>query len=159
MRSMDRKEFAPHMKFFAHTRIKRNTAFAMLLVWLFMLASGVANACFLEAPEPHSRVVMGPAGAPSPAHAELIAHPVDSAGHHDEPTSSKESCLKACNDGTNALLKASSAVDHDDPGPAQLVATLWTGPLTLVSASRRVDDWAIPVLGPPLRVRYSRLAL
>ena len=110
---MDRKEFAPHMKFFAHTRIKRNTAFAMLLVWLFMLASGVANACLLEAPEPHSRVGMEPAGATSPAHAELVAHPVDSAGHHDEPTSSKESCLKACNDGTNALLKASSAVVID----------------------------------------------
>ena len=37
------------MKLFPNTRAKRNTAFMVLLVWLFALASGVANACLLEA--------------------------------------------------------------------------------------------------------------
>jgi hypothetical protein len=37
------------MKPFANRRVSRNTAFAMLLVWLFALGSGVANACLLEA--------------------------------------------------------------------------------------------------------------
>ena len=68
------------MKFFAHTRIQRNTAFAMLLMWLFALASGVANACFLEAPEPHFSAVMGSAATTSLAPAEWVARPSASAG-------------------------------------------------------------------------------
>lgn len=36
------------MKFFTETRTKRNTAFVVLLVMLFALASGVANACLLN---------------------------------------------------------------------------------------------------------------
>ena len=147
------------MKFFAHTGIKRNTALAMLLVWLFALASGVANACFLKAPDPHSRAVMGSAATTSPAPAELVARPGASADHHDDSTSTKESCLKVCDDGTHALLKAHSGVDHNDPGPAPLVATLWAGSPPVVSTPRRVDDLAIPILGPPVRARYSRLAL
>lgn len=155
---MGRKAFAINMKSFAH-RIKRNTAFAMLLVWLFALASGVANACFLEVPEPHSRAVTGPAPTTSPVPAEWVARSAGSAGHHDDSTSTKESCLKVCDDRTDALLKASSGVDHNDPGPAPLVATLWAGAQPVVSAPQRVDDLAILVPGPPLRVRYSRLAL
>jgi hypothetical protein len=147
------------MKFFADTRTKRNTAFAMLLVWLFALASGVANACFLEASEPHSRAVKGSSATTSQAPAELVAHLGASAGHHDDSASTKESCLKFCDDGTHTLPKAYSGVDHTDPGPAPLVATLWTASPHVVSAPRRADDLAIPIVGPPLRVRYSRLAL
>ena len=147
------------MKFFADTRAKRNTAFAMLLVWVFALASGVANACFLETPGHHSTVVNGSAATAIEAPAELVAHPVATATHHDDADSNKESCLKVCDDGTHSLTKAYSGVDLADPGPPTLVTTLWTGSMPIVSAPRRVDDPAIPILGPPLRVRYSRLAL
>ena len=147
------------MQFFANTRTKRNTAFAMLLLWLFALASGVANACFLETPESHSRAAKGSAGPASRAPAELVAHLDASAGHHDDSDSTKESCLKVCDDGTHTLPKAYSGVDHTDPGPAPLVVTLWTGLPNVVSAPRRLDDLAIPIVGLPFRVRYSRLAL
>ena len=147
------------MKFFSGTHTKRNTAFAVLLVWLFALASGVANACFLEAPESHSRAVKGSAVTTGHAHAELVAHAGASAGHHDDSDSTKESCLKVCNDGEHTLPNAHSSVDHADPGPAPLVATLWTGSPDDVSAPRRVDDLAIAIVGPPVRVRYSRLVL
>ena len=143
------------MKFFANTRIKRNTAFVVLLVWLFALASGVANACFLETPQSHARQ----AATASHASAELRTHPSASAGHDDDSGSTKESCLKVCDDGTNAVTKAHSGIDHSDPGPAPLVATLWAGSAPVISAPRRIDDLAIPLCGPPLRVRYSRLAL
>ena len=147
------------MKFFANTRIKRNTAFVVLLVWLFALASSVANACFLETQEPHSRAAKASAPPTTHAAAEGLAQLGSNVGHHDDSDSSKESCLKVCDDGTHTLPKAYSSVDHNDPGPAPLVTTLWTRSPHVVSAPRRVDDLAVPIVGPPLRLRYSRLAL
>ena len=155
------------MKLFADTRIKRNTAFVMLLVWLFALASGVANACFLETHEPHSMAARGSATTTSRAPAEqlaelaaeLLAHLGAPGGHGDDSDRSKESCLKVCDDGTHTLPNACASIDHTDPGPAPLVATLWAGSRHVVAAPHRPDDLAIPVVGPPFRVRYSRLAL
>lgn len=146
------------MKFFASTRTKRNTAFAMLLVWLFALASGVANACFLETPESHSAAKESAATA-SHAPAESLGHRGAPAGHDDDADTAKESCLKVCDDGTSAVPKAHSGCDHTEPGPAPWITTLWTGSAHVVSAPRRLDALAIPVIGPPIRVRYPRLAL
>ena len=147
------------MKFFANTRLKRNSAFMVLLVWLFALASSVANACFLETRKLHSAAAKESASPTSHAPAELPAQPGTNAGHHDDSDSTQESCLKVCDDGTHTLPKTYSGVDHNDPGAAPLVTTLWTGSPHVVSAPRRVDDLAVPIVGPPLRVRYSRLAL
>jgi hypothetical protein len=147
------------MKFFANTRIQRNTAFVVLLVWLFALFSSVANACFLETHEPHTLAAKASAPPTPHAPAELFAQLGSHAGHHDDPDSAKESCLKVCDDGTQVLPKAHAGVDHHDPGPAPLVTTLWTGSPHLGSAPRRVGALAVAIVGPPLRLRYSRLAL
>ena len=147
------------MNLLANTRTRRNTAFAMLLVWVFALASGVANACFLETPDSHSRAATGPAATTSHTPGEVAAHLGAPTGHHDDSDSTKESCLKACDDGTNAVPKAYSGFDHTDPGPPPLVTTLWAGSAQLASAPCRLHDMAVPIVGPPLRVRYSRLAL
>jgi hypothetical protein len=146
------------MKFFAHTRSKRRTAFVVLLVWLFALVSGVANACLLETLEMHSTAVKGSAATTTQTPAEWAGHLGAGAGH-DNSDSTKESCLKVCDDGTHTVPNAPSGVDDADPGPAPLVATLWTGSPHVVLAPRRLDDLAIPIAGPPFRVRYSRLAL
>ena len=145
------------MKFFADARTKRNIAFAMLLVWVFALASGVANACFLETPDHHATALKAAAAMANQAPAEL-AH-LDTAGHHDDSNSTKESCLKVCDDGTHTLPKGYSGVDLTDPGPPSLVTTLWTGSLHVVSAPSRVDDLAVSIVGPSIRVRYVRLVL
>ncbi len=147
------------MNFFIHTRVKRNTAFVVLLVWLFALGSSVANACFLETREQHSSAAERSAVTTSQAPAELLARMSTDASHHDESDGSKEPCLKVCDDRTHTLPKAYSGVDHTDPGPAPLIATLWTAFPNVVLAPRRLDDFAIPTVGPPFRVRYSRLAL
>jgi len=147
------------MKFFIHTRAKRNTAFVVLLVWLFALGSSVANACLLETREPHSISAENSAAATSHVPAVLLAQMGTVAAHHDGSDGTRESCLKVCDDRTHALPKAYSGVDHSDPGPAPLIATLWTGSPNVASAPLRPDDLATPVVGPPLRVRYSRLTL
>ena len=135
------------MKFFSNSCTKRNTAFAMLFVWLFALASGVANACLLEAPLTHSHVVT-----------PVTDHDDDHVHDHDSHAS-KAPCLKACDDGSHSLFKQNSGVDQIDPGSAPLITVLWTAAARLVPAPHRMDDLQPPSPGQPFRVRYSRLTL
>ena len=133
------------------TRTLRNTASAVLLVWLLSVAAGVANACLLQTPST-SAVAPGVAVLePGQPHALV--------GHADESDPARESCLKSCDGGTQALPKSQAWVDHSDPGPAPLVTTLWSASTRPVLASRQLDELQVPIVGPPLRVRYARLAL
>jgi hypothetical protein len=149
------------MKPFSSRCTKRNTAFAVLLVWLFALASGMANACLLEAPATHSHAAKDGSSktAHAHAHAGLTGHAGavdDHDGHSDAP---KESCLKNCNDGSNAPVKLQTGFDLTDPGIAPLVAIVWNTATPVVSAPCRLDDLRPVIVGPPFRVRYSRLTL
>ena len=112
------------MKLFSNTCVKRNTAFMVLLVWLFALASGVANACLLEARETHSHV--STAGYSEAAQASVIlpAHAGAVADHVDD-SHFKPPCLKVCDDGTRSFPKQDSTVAQTNPGPALLVLVLW----------------------------------
>jgi hypothetical protein len=147
------------MKPFSNTRAKRNTAFAVLLVWLFALASGVANACLLEVRATHGH------GAATGTSETAVANGI-SAGHvgvvaeHDAaPDSSKAPCLKVCDDGSQSVVKQQITFDLSPPGPALLVAFAWAAAIPVASAPRRMDDLQPSTPGLPLRVRYSRLAL
>ena len=139
------------MRIYSSTRIPRSTAFAVLWLWLFSVAAGVANACLLETPESHANAARVAAVVHGHGHAS---------GHTEDSDAPRQSCLKACDDGTKALPKAQAGVDQTDPGPAPLVATLWAGAAAQpVLALRQLDALQVPLVGPPLRVRFSRLAL
>ena len=69
------------MKLFSNPRAERSTVFMVLLAWLFGLASGVANACLLQAQETHAHSIaaaeffgIAHATAPWPAHAGAVAN-------------------------------------------------------------------------------------
>ena len=150
------------MKFFSNPGNQRNTAFAVLLVWLFALASGVANACLLSVPETHPLVTTAALTNTTNtvlASVELAGHLKANAGHDDDSNIAKAPCLRVCDDGSQSLPKAHAAVDQTDPGPGPLIAILWTASAPVVESARRLDDLQIPIAEPPLRVRYSRLAL
>jgi hypothetical protein len=140
---------------FSNTRVKRSTAFGVLLVWLFAVVSGVANACLLEVPGPHSQA----AGTAGTGHAPIVlaAHTVDD--HDEDSGTSKEPCLKVCDEGSKAPVKLHTGIDLTDPGMAPLVAIVWTAAEPVVSGSLRLVDLQPPIVGPPFRVRYSRLTL
>ena len=148
---------------FSNARTKRNTTFVALLVWLFALASGLANACLLETPGNHLHIAAGHALSAPHAHAndtpvhELIA--LDDDHDADDSDASKESCLKACDDGSNAPTKLHAGIDLTDPGLALLVAFAWHTSTAVASARGRVDELQIPAMGPPIRLRYARLTL
>lgn len=147
------------MKPFQNHRTKRNTAFAMMLVWLFALASGMANACLLESPGTHTHTTKaGHPEAAGPSHA-LAAHSADVDDHDGDSDAARESCLKTCDDGSNAPVKLQISPDLSDPGMAPLVAIVWDSSTSTASMSSSLDDLQPPIVGPPFRVRYSRLTL
>lgn len=145
-----------------NTRTRRTTACVMLFVWLFALTSGVANACLLESRDTHDH------GSPL---AHLFAAGVTShtGGDHAEGTPNddgesdsgptKESCLKACDDGSRSVLKHASSFDLADPGMAPLVAIAWAAEVQLAPVAARVHAVRVPERGPPIRILFSRLAL
>jgi hypothetical protein len=148
------------MKLFSNTRSRRNTAFMVLLAWLFALTSGVANACLLQAPETHAHII-ATAGHPAIADAPALSpgHTGDLAGHHDDSPSFNAPCLKVCDDGSRSLPKHDVTVVQPDPGPAPLVVVLRTAEAPLVAALGNRDDLLPSTQGLSLRVRYARLAL
>lgn len=141
------------MSFFSTSRTKRTTAFVVLLVWLFAVASGVANACLLEEPGPHPHLATGHAPAVLDDDAGVVGD------HHNDSDTSKESCLKVCDDGSKAPVKLHTGFDLTDPGMAPLVAIAWSAAAPVVTGPSPRVDLQPPIGGPPLRVRYSRLAL
>lgn len=147
------------MKLFAKHPHRRSTATAFLLVWIFALVSGVANACLLESSVPHAeRFSSAPVSTVlTPSNVAPFAHSGND--HNEGLEAGKESCLKVCDEGAKIVPTVHSAGDHASPGLSIWTVTLWTGSPLLVSASRRAMDAAIPTVRLPLRVRYARLAL
>ena len=149
-------------KLHLNTRTRRQTVWMMLLVWLFTLASGAANACVLEARGSHSHG--GPTVHLSAMDGELETASGHTAGaaHNDhdidtEPT--KESCLTACDAGAQSLLKQPSSLDSPHLEPAPFAVTAWAAELGASTLVGRAHDLRLAEHGPPVRVLFSRLAL
>ena len=121
---------------------KRHSAWMMVLVWLFTLAAGAANACVLEARASHN-------------------HGADTVyDEHDTDTqSTKQSCLKACDAGAQSLLKQPSSLDSPHLKPVPFAVTAWAANLHVSTLVARAHDWRLPEHGPPVRVLFSRLAV
>lgn len=163
IRRIDRQRPAPAMKPFSNHRAKRSTALMALLVWLLALASGMANACLLEAPGGHSHDAANHASNAHHAHT-LDGHAVtvdgDGDGDDADRDESREPCLKVCDDGASAQVKLQAGVDLTDPGRvAPLNAFTRNTGTSIVSIPNRYEILQVPIVGPPCRVRYSRLAL
>ncbi|MDP1533461.1 MAG: hypothetical protein Q8N44_18610 [Rubrivivax sp.] len=143
----------------SNPRSLRATVVTVLMVWLFALGAGWANACLLEARGTHvdNTGIVGSDGE----HASTV-----SAGHvgavpaHDEaPGLAKAPCQKVCSDGAQTIVKLKPTLDLPAVGMAPALVLDWT-PLATAPA---VLGWArarpTMLSEPPLRIRYARLAL
>ncbi len=146
---MNCPQFESDMTLFSNRRSKRNTACLVLLLWLFALASGVANACLLDAPRTTYQVVMAGSSGTDRA----------ISGHGDFNHSSSTTCLKVCDDNSRSLPKPDSGIDQADPGPAPVVAVLWNAAIPMVPVLRTTAGLQPATAGLPVRIRYVRLAL
>lgn len=155
---INRPRLPTNMNPFSHQRTKHNTTLVALLVWLFALASGMANACLLEAPGKHPHVAAAHSAEPPHTHV-TTGHGAAVDDDVDDQDSSKESCLKACDDGANAQVKFQAGVDLTDPGLAPFVVIAWNAATAVASVSARCEILQVPIVGPPFRTLYSRLTL
>ena len=141
-------------------RTRHTSATAMLLVWMFVLISGVANACLLEAPGAAHAPAMTKSAQHDGGHISLAGHLQNeaSAADEDDAHTSKQPCLKVCDEGSKSLPKKYVAVQID-PGSPIIVAVLWS------SAEPSRLQYRLPASSKqtasllPLRVLYARLAL
>ena len=156
---------ATYMNLFASTRTRHRVAFAVLLVWLFAVASGVANACLLEAsdgspaPGVHNHPAMAASAASGAPTAVPAGHFEAGHGHDDDTRAAAPPCLKVCDEGSTALLQPQAPVDLSDPGMAPLVAVVWNPAAPGASGPCWRVDAQPPPAGPPIRDRYCRLAI
>ena len=147
------------MKLFSNSHARRSIVLMVLFSWLFVLTSGVVNACVLQARETHSHVIgfaPGLADVPAallPSHAGLLT------GRGDDSQNSKAPCLKACDDGSRALSKQNETAAQPDPGLAPLLVLLWSVVAPATATLDPMGEAQPPMPGLPIRVRYSRLAL
>ena len=161
---MSSSPYVPSMKSFSNKRTRRNTAVAALLVWLFALSSGIANACLLEAPTKHSHSHTHSHAAKAGseldhAHVGVTEHSAAVASDEHHADVPKDACLKVCDDGLKATVKLQTSSDLLDPGMPPVVGIVWNTATPVASAPSEMDDLPPPMAGPPFRVRYSRLAL
>jgi hypothetical protein len=148
------------MTHFFTIRINRTRACAMLLVWMFALMSGVANACLLESPGAAHASAAIQFTKHDQKHVNLAGHIHTEAGSSDaeDAHTSKQPCLKLCDDNSKSLPKK-SAISQIDPGSAPINAELWS------SADSKRLQFKLPIISKhaasllPLRVLYARLAL
>lgn len=140
---------------------KRSIALTMLLVWVFALLSGVANACLTEPRgEPaHAGTHASQADHPSPG--AVQPHAADQAQHGEHPD--KAPCQKSCDASSQTLLKQLPKFDTPDlqalvPATHGQASDLHMAPAALVRAALAAVA-AVPPPSPPPRVQFSRLAL
>lgn len=157
--SMNRHQPAPDVKPFSTNRTKRNAAFFAMLVWLFALVSGVANACLLEARGSSPSIASAGAITTADAPAMVAGDASAVAGHGHDSDTSKAPCLKVCDDESRSLPKQESGAAQTDPGPAPLFTVLWIAATGVGAPPVRVDDLHPLASGLPLRLRYVRLTL
>ena len=141
--------------------IYRNSALVMLLVWIFGLASGFANACLFEQPGTHLHAAITiPAEAHAANYHSLKAHQHTEVlpDAEDESQATEQLCPNVCDDSSRSLPKVYSS-SQIDPGPPVVVAVLWSATAPDQLQHHQPNDAQRVTSSLPLRVRYARLAL
>lgn len=151
---------AIHMKPLSTTRYKRNSAIALLLLWVF----AIANACVLEPLAIDARFTTGDPSIISAGDAGFTLavksdYFIASASDGTGSKGSGGPCLEASGFGPVSAIgiQSSAGFDQPDVSPLAVVLLTVTKPIDLVQ--RPIDDQRSLETAIPLRVRYVRLAL
>lgn len=150
------------MKLFSSPRTNRITINVMLFVWMFAWVSGVANACLLQdyAEHIHDSQVIN-SNVPETGSEDLGGLVTSGAFyHHTESDVSIESCLHVCDDCTRGAVTDHLADPHPaDKGPPPLFTVVWLPSESNGFYINANKGQRINASGPPIRTRFSRLAL
>ena len=150
------------MKPFSNVRTRCNATFFAILVWALALVFGTTNACLLKASvhQPNTATSHLPDGGHADAHAHHAAlmDAITIDANHDADAS-RALCIKACDDNGTALVKLPFGVDLLGSNVLSVVVFAWSAAAQNAYLPNRFNEHEIPIVGPPFRLRYSRLAL
>lgn len=132
-----------------HHRTLRHTTWLMLVVWLFALGAGVANACLLDT-----------AGDTSHASFHVTASGASIAHTHSQelPDPATAGCLKFCDESTLAIKQPGQPTHDGDaslwgmPDQAQAPAVASATAVPLPALTRRPVHLAVPIATRPHRL-------
>jgi len=144
---------------FPNTRAKRRTVYTLLLVWLFALGSGWANACLLQERETHWHGASEDASLTARHSRVPPGHVGVDSEHAENAGPAKSACLKACGDDTQTVVNLASSVDLANIAMAPPTVLTWADPLAAAEQANAWLEFRAPSPGVPLRTRFSRLAL
>ena len=147
------------MSLFPNTRTKRRTVYTMLLVWLFALGSGWANACLLQERETHLHGSSEDASLTVQASHVSPGHVGVDSDHAENAGLAKNACLKVCGDDAQTIVKLASGVDLANVAMAPPTVLTWADPLAAAEQANAWIELSAPSPSVPLRTRFSRLAL
>ncbi|MCW5636688.1 MAG: hypothetical protein KIT17_25390 [Rubrivivax sp.] len=139
------------------SQFRRHVGVAMLLVWLFAMASSWANDCVLQIRQTHMHAS---AGASEPAAMIVMAaHAGAVPAHGDGATAGASVCLEVCDSASQTSAPPDRAIDlpADVLGPPISVA--WTPDVAVGLTVRGAATEARPLAAVPPRTLLSRLAL
>lgn len=132
-----------------YRRALRRTTWMILLVWLFALGAGVANAC-----------LSGTAGQGSHRSATVEQHGPSAAytQQHEQPDPSIAGCLKFCDEQSLAVTKIDQLVADGSPGMVGVFYRAWAPAVVSAAAAqlsvdtRRPAHVALPIVARPHRL-------
>ena len=157
------KQFIPtsitKMVLLRRTFTKRSAVLTVLLMWIFALSAGWANACLLQDRGTHTHASSNGISPGAQILTVSAGHVGAVAGHDDAPASGKAPCHKVCDEMSQSMVKAPSPFDMTDPGLAAPGPTPWTAHASAFFELGSPFELPPPTAGPPLRIQYSRLAL
>lgn len=154
------------MLLFSDPRPMRRAVMVTLVVWVFGLMAGIANACLLQDAQPvhhgqaprHSSSGPSVGSPPDPlatsAH-EALASPAEPSG---DAGPYQASCKKFCDTGASAAVKQEGC-DTTDSGHAAVHACGWNPKLAPVAVAKQLfNDRPFPH-DTPIAIRFLRLTL
>lgn len=134
-----------------HRRSLRHTTSMILVVWLFALAAGVANACLLTEPNASSPLSLTATPHETPF-AEFL--------HGETADPGNDGCLKFCDEASLAITKVDQPIADDSPGVVGKLQLVWGPAMTLAIAAKvRVQVTRPMHLTSPIAARPHRLTL
>lgn len=143
---------------YSNNRTKRFTVLTVLMVWMFALGVGWANACLAHEPGAESPVATGSGFSTVGALASLNQIRGES-GQVGEPTKGTGTPMEVCNDGSASIVKSPSGVDPIFVAMLPPKASKWLVKLTGATAVDFLPTVSAPCPHVPLRTRFSRLVL
>lgn len=151
---------AVHMKSLSTTRYKRNSAMALLLLWVF----AIANACVVDPLSIDVRFTTGDASIISAGGAAFTSavesdHFIGSANDGTGSEGSGGPCLDTTDFGPVSAFDIRSNAGFDQPNVLPLSVVLLTVAKPIDQVQRPIVDQRPLETAIPLRVRFVRLAL